>query len=194
MSMVQATIEAAFNTIKRADFMPDGVKSYAGMNMAVPIGFGQTISQPYTVERMLEWLDCEPDDIVLDVGSGSGWTTALLAITVGSMGHVYAVEKIPELVDFGRQNCDRYNLKNVEFHESGNTLGLPEFGPYDRILVSAAANELPFKLVEQLKVGGKMIVPVHGDILEVTLLAGGGLDIVTHPGFAFVPLVTNTNQ
>ncbi len=183
------TIDGAFEAVDRANFMPPEVKQLAEVDSAAPIGHGQTISQPYTVRAMLEWLDPQPSEKVLDVGSGSGWTAALLAKLVGSKGKVYAVERIPELMGFGRDNVERLGINNVEFHAAGDKLGLPDEAPFDRILVSAAADELPAELVEQLKVGGKMVIPVHKDILEITKLPGAKLDIKIHPGFVFVPLL-----
>ena len=87
----------------------------------LPIGFGQTISQPTTVKFMLSWLDAMPGDEVLDIGSGSGWTSALLADIVGPQGIVYAVERIPELVKFGRDNCRRLGIENVFFFQAGKS-------------------------------------------------------------------------
>src|SRR5450830_1043363 len=96
------TISNAFNEIDRVDFVPNDQKSRAHLDIPLPIGHGQTISQPYTVRRMLEWLDARAGDIILDVGSGSGWTTVLLSFIVGPDGVVYAVERIPELLKFGK--------------------------------------------------------------------------------------------
>src|SRR3990167_5795569 len=113
--MGEDRIEEAFEVVDRAKFMPKDVRHLAGYDQAVPIGYGQTISQPYTVSLMLQWLDPQPGDKVLDIGSGSGWTTALLAYLVGPKGKVYAVERIPELVEFGRDNCERFGVKNAYF-------------------------------------------------------------------------------
>src|SRR5665213_784816 len=98
-------IDEAFRTIQRRDFLPADLQEQAYIDAPIPIGFGQTNSQPSTVRMMLEWLDPQPGDKILDVGSGSGWTTALLSYLVEPNGQVYAVEKIPELVAFGRENC-----------------------------------------------------------------------------------------
>lgn len=175
--------------MQRQHFMPDDIKDQANWDMALPIGFGQTISQPYTVQMMLEWLEVESGNKILDVGSGSGWTTALLSYLTGKRGFVYAVEKIPELVAFGRDNNRRFGVKNARFFLAGSQYGLPKHAPFDRILVSASAVSLPQKLVEQLNAGGKMVIPVVNDILEITKQTNGKLDIQTHPGFVFVPLV-----
>lgn len=169
--------------------MPSGLRGMAGFDVAQPIGFGQTISQPTTVRRMLEWLDVQPGERALDVGSGSGWTTALLSRLAGVAGKVYAVEVIPELVEFGRDNCQRLGIMNAQFYEAGKAVGLPEFAPFDRILVSASAAKLSAGLTEQLKPEGKMVVPVLQEILEIEKDADGKLGIKSHPGYVFVPLV-----
>ncbi len=186
---MDSRIEAAFKAIERADFMPADVKHMTELDEAVPIGYGQTISQPYTVGMMLQWLDPQPGNKILDIGSGSGWTTALLAYLVGPKGEVYAVERIPELVDFGRDNADRAGVKNARFFQAGDELGLPEEAPFDRILVSASADEFPEELMRQLKVGGKLVIPVMHDILEVTKTVKKDRGVRKHPGFVFVPLL-----
>jgi protein-L-isoaspartate(D-aspartate) O-methyltransferase len=182
-------INQAFKAIPRQNFLPPSVVDEATLDAPLPIGHGQTNSQPYTVRLMLEWLDAQSGDKVLDVGSGSGWTAALLSHIVGPKGKVYAVEKVPELVKFGRQNCERINLSHVEFHQAGDKYGLPGHAPYDRILVSASAHNLPQELLDQLKVGGKMVIPVRETILEITKTSHEDYDIKEHPGFVFVPLV-----
>lgn len=171
-------------------FLPESVKGEAIFDVPVPIGFGQTNSQPTTVRLMLEWLEPEPGDKVLDVGSGSGWTTALLAYLVGPQGKVFAVERMSELVVFGQENCSRVGVTNVKFFKAAKTMGLPKYAPYDRILVSATADELPKGLIDQLKPKGKTVIPVGSSVLEVTKLTNGQLAIHPHAGFTFVPLVT----
>src|SRR5690606_12766274 len=142
-------------------------------------------SQPTTVRMMLEWLDPKPGDRVLDVGSGSGWTTALLAHLVGPKGKVYAVERLPELVKFGRSNAKRVGITNAEFYEAGNVFGLPHHAPYDRILVSATADNLPPELLDQLKPEGKLVIPVGDTVYEITRRKDG-IETAEHPGFVFV--------
>jgi protein-L-isoaspartate(D-aspartate) O-methyltransferase len=182
------TIDEAFQIIKRVNFLPGRLREHSLQDTPLQIGFGQTSSQPSTVRQMLEWLDVTPGQRVLDVGSGSGWTSALLATLVGESGRVHAVERIPELLAFGRANCERLGLKNISFHLAEEEFGLPSEAPYDRILVSAAADSLPDSLVVQLKFNGKLVIPVKKDVLEITKLPDSTLDIVTHPGFDFVPL------
>ena len=182
-------IELAFAKVPRKNFVPEELKAHVGVDAPLPIGFGQTISQPTTVRMMLEWLEVEPGNKVLDVGSGSGWTSALLSHLVGPRGHVYAVELIPELVEFGRRNVASLGIKNVMFFHAGKKYGLPQHAPYDRILVSAAARELPKELIDQLKTDGKMVVPVKNDVLETTKHSKVDFEVQKHPGFVFVPLI-----
>lgn len=182
-------LDSAFQKIHREDFLPEKFQGHAEMDTPIPIGFGQTNSQPSTVYQMLKWLDARKGDRVLDVGSGSGWTTALLAAIVGQKGYVYGVEKIPELVEFGRNNCSRLSIKNVRFFQSLNTFGLPECAPFDRILVSASAQKLPFKLISQLVIGGKLVIPVQNTILEILKTTNTEYEITEHPGYIFVPLM-----
>ncbi len=182
------TVTDAFEKIDRTNFVPEELKNQANFDIPLPIGFGQMISQPTTVAHMLEWLDVKTDDKVLDVGSGSGWTTALLSEIVGPMGRVYAVERVPELVELGRKNCEKLGLSNVRFYEAGDKYGLPEHAPYSKILVSAAAETLPIELLGQFEVGGKLVVPVQHDILEITKRSANDYTTQKHSGFNFVPL------
>lgn len=182
-------IKEAFQKIHRADFVPAWLKDEAGFDAALPIGFGQTISQPTTVRMMLGWLDVQPGDKILDIGSGSGWASALLAYITGPEGKVFAVEKVPQLLEFGRDNCQKAGVTNVQFFQAGQEYGLPKYSPYNRILVSASARKFPEELLDQLKVGGKLVIPVKNDILEITKTSNKDYDIQKHPGFIFVPLI-----
>lgn len=183
-------IQEVFQLVPRSEFLPENVQANAFEDRPLSIGYDQTNSQPSTMRRMLEWLDVQPGNKILDVGSGSGWTTALLAQLTGDKGMVIATERIPELVTFGKANCERLGVKNVTFHEATDTLGWPPGAPYDRILVSAAAEELPAQLLGQLKTGeaGKMVIPVEDEILEVSVDENGEIYTIHHPGFLFVPL------
>lgn len=182
-------VAKAFDDVPRANFVLPEYADRADWDVALPIGFGQTISQPSTVESMLRWLEIEPGNKVLDVGSGSGWSAALLSRLVGATGKIHAVELIPELVVFGRGNCQRLGIENTEFHLAGKFYGLPKHAPYDRILVSAAANSVPGELIDQLKKGGKLVIPVGNDIIEIDKTLTGKLETNVHPGYVFVPLV-----
>lgn len=182
-------LRAAFEHVHRRDFLPPRMRGFAGEDAAVPIGHGQTCSQPRTVREMLELLEVAPGQRVLDVGSGSGWTTALLGELVGPDGEVVGVEIVPELVAWSRQNLAPYDLTwcRVERARAG-VLGLPEEAPFDRVLVSAEATELPRALVDQLVVGGLLVVPVRGRMTVVQRTTGE--PEVRHAGwYSFVPLV-----
>ena len=181
-------IDQAFDAVNRKDFVLPETIDLADEDRPLPIGYNQTISQPSTVRKMLEWLDAQPGDKVLDIGSGSGWTTALLSHIVGPEGKVFAVEIIPDLVKMGEENCKKLGLENVAFFQAGDQIGLPEYAPYKRILVSAAAREMHEELHDQLAQGGKLIIPIQNTIFELTNTARGWQQH-THPGFAFVPLV-----
>jgi protein-L-isoaspartate(D-aspartate) O-methyltransferase len=185
-------IEDAFAKVDRANFVPDHLNNQVFIDAPLPIGFGQTISQPTTVKMMLEWLEPQPGDKVLDVGSGSGWTAALLAHLVGPKGNVYALELIPELVEFGRQNAQRAGVANAKFFQAGKNFGQPKYAPYDGILVSAAARKVPQELIDQLADGGKMVIPVNNDILEIEK-DNGQTSTKKHPGFVFVPLIDGSD-
>ncbi len=183
----------AFRKVDRYNFVIPYLKNEAYENVPLAIGFGQTISQPLTVAFMLELLDVKDGQKVLDVGSGSGWTTALLAEMVGQNGKVYGVEIIPELYEFGKANVTKlsYIKKGIVEMVCGNGYyGLKEYAPFDRILCSAAVTEIPPALKEQLKVGGKMVLPIGNNLCLVAKNDENNLEIIDeYPGFIFVPLV-----
>ena len=175
-------LDEAFEATPRADFLPRSERRFAKVDRALPIGWNQTNSQPTTVRNMLALLDVRPGDRVLDIGSGSGWTTALLSDLVGPDGTVVGVEIVPELVELGRANASiRPALEHV--------LGLPEKAPFDRILVSAGAETMPEQLTDQLVDDGVLVVPVDGVMHEVRRIPDGVQDR-THGHYSFVPLVT----
>ncbi len=176
----------AFETVDRIDFVPEELRHMAYEDHPLPIGLGQTISQPYTVAFMLELLEPNLNDRVLDIGSGSGWTTALLACV---SKHVDAVERIEELVVFSKQNLSKYAFKNISVHQAKQTLGL-QGETFDKILVSCAADEIPQALLRQLSPGGIMVIPVLNSIVKVVKNDKGSLTMEEYPGFVFVPLIT----
>lgn len=195
----------AFKKIKRADFMftrrslpqvgvggPEEVERLAKLDEAIPIGFSQTISQPLTVAFMFEQLEPKFGDNILDIGSGSGWTTALLAEIVGKRGKVTAIELIPELKEFGEKNAAKYNFikkKIVQFICADGSKGYIKEAPFDRILVSAAAREVPNAWKEQLKTKGRIVCPINSSILTIIKKSEKDFRQIEHPGFVFVPLV-----
>ena len=181
-------LDAAFDGAPRAWFLPEGAQDRAGFDGPIHIGHDQTCSQPRTVREMLALLDPAVGDSLLDVGSGSGWTTALLAELVGPTGRVRGVELEPELVAWGRANLARgaWTWASIEQARPA-AVGLPEHGPYDRILVSADASEIPPDLLDSLGEDGRMVIPVRGTMTVVD--RQGGVDAVTeHGSYRFVPL------
>ncbi len=174
----------AFLKVDRADFVRKGFLDSAYGDFPLPIGEGQTISQPYTVAFMLELLQPEEDSLVLDVGCGSCWTTALLA-TIAKKGKVIGVEIVKELVEFCKGNLEKYNFDNVEIYNADKLP--PDSGTFNRILVSAAARELPEGLVNAMKDNAIMVIPVNSSIFKVEK-RDGRLLMEEYYGFAFVEL------
>lgn len=193
----------AFRKIKREDFLPDEIKELAGLNEALPIGFSQTISQPLVVAFMLEKLQPTEGEKILDIGSGSGWTTALLAeIVKGPVrsersGKVVAIEVIPELAEFGENNVAKYNFIEkgiVQFVCADGGEGYKKEASYDKILCSAAAcKEIPTEWKKQLKIGGIIVAPIDSSIwfFKKNPATDGREEFeeIEFPGFAFVPLI-----
>jgi protein-L-isoaspartate(D-aspartate) O-methyltransferase len=180
-------VGAAFAAMRREGFLHRRDRKRAGYDGPVEIGAGQTNSQPRTVEAMLRMLDVRPGQKVLDVGAGSGWTTALLAHLVGPTGRVHGVEVVPELVEFGRANLAATGQDWASIEQADlDVLGLREHAPYDRILVSAEPRDLPQELVDQLGDDAVMVIPVDGTMLRVTT---PGPKISRHGHYRFVPLV-----
>ena len=187
----------AFRKIIRKDFVREEDKGEAFGNYPLSIGHGQTISQPLTVAFMLELLQPESGDKILDVGSGSAWTSNLLAELVGSKGSVIGLERIEKLRLYGEENSHKYEYLEdgiLKFVKGDGNIGLPQESPFDKILVSASAPSLPTKLLEQLKDGGVMVVPIgewYGsqDIVWMQKENNNKYSEKRYPGFVFVPLV-----
>lgn len=182
----------AFEEIKRIDFLPENVKDLAELNEALPIGWGQTISQPLVVAFMLELLKPEKGDKILDVGSGSGWTSALLAHIVGKEGKIIAIEIIPELTEFGKKNVKKYNFVEkgiVKFVCADGSRGYENEAPFDKILASASARQVPKAWKEQLKIGGRIVTPIGSSIWLFLKKSDKEFEGTEYPGFVFVPLI-----
>ncbi len=210
------TVIEAFRKIKREDFLvlhslgegglPEALKNSAELNEALPIGFGQTISQPLTVAFMIELLEPKEGDKILDIGSGSGWTSALLAhiVSGGELksniknqklkrnGRVVAVEIVPELKKMGEKNLSNYNFikKGIaQFILTDGSKGYQKEAPYDKILASASGNNLPMAWKKQLKIGGRIVCPIGSSIWLFVKKPENNFELIEYPGFTFVPLI-----
>jgi len=188
-----SSIIEAFANIERVEFVPGDIELSANADVPLPIGYGQTISQPTTMAIMLELLDPREGNKILDIGSGSGWSTALLAYIVGEKGKVIALERIKELCDFGRKNIrkmKKINKETVEIYNMDGSRGYAARAPYDRILVSASGEEIYQELKDQLKVGGKLVMPVYNRLHYLEKRGENDFYEEKYPGFMFVPLIT----
>lgn len=185
----EEAVDEAIRSTPRANFLPRAMRRHADQDRPLPIGHGQTNSQPSTVRRMLEILDVGRGQRVLDVGSGSGWTTVLLARLVGPDGSVIGVEIEPSLVEQGRRNVAGAGLPwaRVMLAEPGR-IGWPQDAPYDRILVSAMGTQLADELVAQLSDSGTLAAPVAGTLLRLRRHHGAEPTVERFGSYRFVPL------
>lgn len=178
----------AFRAVDRKYFVPESLREETYIDNALPIGNGQTISQPSTVAFMLEQLAAQEGDKVLDIGSGSGWTTALLCHVVGEKGSVTGLERVGALTELGKNNLSQFPFNHGCIKNAGEDLGLPG-ELFDRILVSAAADEIPEELFSQLKIGGTLVIPVGNSIYKFKKISGTQVEKEAFYGFIFVPLI-----
>lgn len=188
-------IEDAMRAIDRANFIPKELKRFAYSDEALPIGNGQTISQPSTVVFMLELLKLQKGNRVLEIGYGSGWQTALLSHCIGEKGRVYAAEIVPELCTFGQENVSHYKtLARTAFMFCENVDGgfpniATDIGGFDRIICAARVQSVPSAWRAQLKVGGIMVYPAHGSIFKEAKTGENAFSHEEFPGYAFVPYI-----
>jgi len=181
---------SAMATVPRHEFVPADLQRQAYANHPLPIGLGQTISQPFIVAAMTDLLGCRPGDRVLEIGTGSGYQAAVLAEIVG---HVYTIEIVPELGESARERLQRLGYSNVTVRVGDGYAGWPEHAPFDGIIVTAAAPDIPQPLVDQLRPGGKLVIPVGGpwlgqDLLVVEKQTDGSVTQRNVLPVAFVPL------
>lgn len=192
--LTKPNVIAAFKKVPRHEFIPSSERSYAYYDQPLPIGKGQTISAPSMIAIMMETLDLSPGMRVLEIGAGSGYNAALIAEVVGKGGAVVTVERIKELAEFAEENLKKTGYGWVKVVVGDGSLGYEEGAPWDRILVTACAPELPGPLIKQLKVGGKLGAPVGKDYMFQTWTIAektesGRISITEHGGCSFVPLI-----
>ncbi len=183
----------AFSKVERKNFIPEKLENQAYEDTPLPIGHGQTISQPYTIAIMLSEIELKKGQKVLEIGSGSGYVLALISEIVGKKGKVCGVEIISELVAKSEEALALGDYENVEVYNRNGSGGLPEKASFDRILISAACREIPKKLLNQLKEGGILLTP-RGPRFEQTLVVikrkKDKFETIREiPGFIFVPFV-----
>lgn len=182
-------VEEAFRAVDRKDFIGPDYESEAYEDYPVPIGHGANIPQPTTTAFMFELLDIHEGDHVLVIGSGSGWSSALAVELVGREGHVDAVDIVPELVALSKENLEKTG-HDVSVFTAGGEIGLPEEGPFDRIISFASAPELPQGLLSQLKIGGTLVLPIEDTLYKIVKTSDFEYDDQAFPGFVFQSLVT----
>lgn len=184
-------VEKSFLEIPRENFVPYNIKKYAYSDRPLEIGNGQTISAPHMVAIMCEVLDLKEGQKILEIGAGSGYHSAIVSKIIGKKGMVYTVERFEKLAETAKQNLKKTNIENVTVIVGDGSEGLGKYAPYDRIYVTCAAPDIPIPLVEQLKDGGKILIPVGRMICDLILLEKKDDNIVkkSFGGCAFVPLV-----
>jgi protein-L-isoaspartate(D-aspartate) O-methyltransferase len=176
----------AFKKVPRENFVLQKYKFEAYFDEPLPIGYGQTISQPTTVAIMTSALEPDKSDKILEIGAGSGYQAAIISELIGDKGKIYTLERIKDLAKFAKQNLKSY--KNVSVIHADGTKGYAKTAPYNKIIVTAAASELPLQIFKQLKEKGTMVIPIEDHLFKITKIKGQpqyedlGL-------FAFVPLI-----
>ncbi len=196
------SIIEAFQIIDRKDFVPLELQAEAYVNMALPIGFRQTISQPLVVAFMLELLEPKPGEQILDVGSGSGWKAALLAYVISqdenkNLGKVVSIERIPELKKIAEKNIAKYNFIKIGIVKvilgvgAKPSLKFMPLGGYDKIIAGAAGEEIPSVWKKQLKIGGRIVAPVGYSIVMLDKIKQNEFEETRYEGFSFVPLISD---
>ena len=180
---------AVMGKVPRHEFMPEALRAQAYGDHAMPIGEGQTISQPYIVALMSELLELKGDERVLEIGTGSGYQAAVLAELCQK---VFTIERVKTLADRARATLDRLGYKNVVMKVYDGTYGWKEMSPFDAIIVTAAAPDVPDTLVDQLKDGGRLVIPVgerYSQVLMKVIKSPSGVVTKTSIPCVFVPLI-----
>lgn len=180
----------AMTEVPREEFVPVSMRKSAYDDGALPIGHGQTISQPFTVAFMCEALRVQPDETVLEVGTGSGYGAAVLSRIART---VHTVERIPELAQQARQRLERLGYDNVKVHLANGSLGVSQAAPFDAIVVTAGAERLPQAYLDQLAAGGRIVIPLgstpHSQSMFRFTRQNSELAAENLGGFMFVPLI-----
>lgn len=192
--LIKPEIVKAFKKVPRHEFVPPSMKDSSYVDQPLPIGHGQTISAPSMIAIMMESLDLAPGQRVLEIGAGSGYNAAVIAEVIGRRGEIVTIERIAELAEFAETNLKKTGYGWVKVVVGDGTCGYEEGAPWDRIMVTACAPELPKPLVEQLKVGGKLGAPVGQHYMFQTWVVvekrgENELKIEERGGCSFVPLV-----
>ncbi len=182
----------AFSKVKREDFIPKNIKAMAYEDTALPIGHGQTISQPYTISVMLSLLDLKRGQKVLEIGSGCGYVLALLSEIVGEQGKVYGLEVVKELAEKSKKNLGKYD--NIKVYNRNGSKGLPEKTPFDSVIISAAMRNIPEEIMSQLKNRGILVAPkgsrFEQEIIAIQRKSSSEFEMIKRlPGFVFVPFI-----
>jgi len=183
------SIIKAFKKVDRANFVSRKLRVLSYEDRPLPAVSGQTISQPSTVAFMLEQLGVKAGQKILDIGFGTGWTTALLSEITGSTGHVYALEYNIEMYNLGSKNLKLQGCGNITVSHKSGWSGLPQAQPFDRILVSASAQKIPKQLVNQLGSPGRLVIPLVNSIACITKDEKGSVNKKEFSGFVFVPFI-----
>jgi protein-L-isoaspartate(D-aspartate) O-methyltransferase len=184
-------VESALRNIPRHEFIPESELDYAYNNEPLSTMKKQTISQPGVVTRMTEWLDVKDGQKILEIGTGSGWQSAILSYLVGT-GNVYSIERHPELVKFAQENLKKLKIDNVHVILGDGSIGYSKVAPYDRIIITAACSEIPLPLIDQLNENGLILAPVGDNSQSLILLqktTKGMVEIKNQSKYVFVPLV-----
>lgn len=180
----------AMEKVPRHLFVPEHLRDKAYADYPLPIGEEQTISAPHMVAMMCDLLDLKRGEKVLEIGAGSGYHAAVIAELVGESGHVYTIERIEKLAETARRNLERAGYRNVTVIVGDGTLGYPPAAPYDKINVTCAAPDVPPPLLEQLKSGGKMVIPIGKHSQELYLVEKkDGVVMHRKCSVVFVPLI-----
>ncbi|MCK9389412.1 MAG: protein-L-isoaspartate(D-aspartate) O-methyltransferase [Sulfuritalea sp.] len=195
-SVLDDRVMDALREVPRHDFVPDELRYSAYANHPLPIGHGQTISQPYIVALMSDLIRPRPDQVVLEIGTGSGYQAAILSKLVKQ---VYSMEIVEQLAIEAKERLRRLGYDNVEVRVGDGWLGWPQHAPYDAILVAAAATGIPPALIEQLRPGGILVIPIGAqhaaqDLVVVSKSGSGRIEETSVLPVAFVPLTGTSDD